>query len=113
MVRRKKVRKKRLVLGIPKGIVLLGTPEGWRTSVHTMDGGMLCGRLSVPINSDSQDARDAAAAMVTELARDCHDIDVEVNWDPPDEPWSWTAHVTTLTAASEPPSPDTAGQTAS
>ncbi|MFJ3520552.1 hypothetical protein [Streptomyces sp. NPDC090131] len=32
MVRRKKVKRKRPVFGIPKGIVLLATPEGWRTS---------------------------------------------------------------------------------
>ncbi|WP_217236411.1 hypothetical protein [Streptomyces sp. AC555_RSS877] len=30
MVRRKKAKKKRPVWGIPKGIVLLATPEGWR-----------------------------------------------------------------------------------
>ncbi|MDI3417842.1 hypothetical protein [Streptomyces luteolus] len=48
--------------------------------------------------------------MVTELARDFHDTDVEVNWDPsPGAPWSWTAQVT-LAAENEPPSPDTEGQ---
>ncbi|MFD9359757.1 hypothetical protein [Streptomyces sp. NPDC060031] len=36
MVRRKK-EKKRLAFGIPKGIVLLATPEGWRTSVLTVE----------------------------------------------------------------------------
>ncbi|MFC8290651.1 hypothetical protein ACFUJ0_07195 [Streptomyces sp. NPDC057242] len=43
--------------------------------------------------TDPQDARDAAAQMVTELARDFHDIDVEVSWNPPQEPWSWTAQI--------------------
>jgi hypothetical protein len=80
MVRRKK-EKKRSVWGTPKGIVLLATPEGWRTSVLTMEGGMLCGRLDVPVNTDPQDARAAAAVMVTELARDFHDTDVEVSWE--------------------------------
>lgn len=93
VVRRKKEKKKRPAWGVPKGIVLLATPEGWRTSVLT-GSGMLCGRLDVPINTDPQDARAAAAVMVTELAPDFHDTDVEVSWDAPREPWSWTAHVT-------------------
>lgn len=108
MVRRKKERKKRPDWGVPKGIVLLATPEGWRTSVLTAEGGMLCGRLDVPINTDPQDARAAAAVMVVELARDFHDTDVEVSWDPPEEPWSWTAQVT-LAAETDPPSPDADG----
>ncbi|MFF0554441.1 hypothetical protein ACFYUL_36325 [Streptomyces sp. NPDC004311] len=94
MVRRKKEKARRPVWGVPKGIVLLATPEGWRTSILTMEGGMLCGRLDVPVHTDPQDARAAAALMVTGLARDFHDIDVEVSWDVPEEPWSWTARIT-------------------
>ncbi|MFG3042987.1 hypothetical protein ACGFYZ_39415 [Streptomyces sp. NPDC048330] len=101
MVRRKKEQRKRPAWGIPKGILLLATPEGWRISVVT-ESGNLCGRLDVPINTDPQDARAAAAVTVTELARDFHDTDVEVSWDPPQEPWSWTAEVT-LAAETEPP----------
>lgn len=108
MVRRKKEKKKRPAWGIPKGIVLLATPEGWRTSVLTVEGGILCGRLDVPINTDPQEARAAAAVMVTELARDFHDADVEVHWDPPPEPWTWTAQVT-LASENELPSPATEG----
>ncbi|MFI0939858.1 hypothetical protein [Streptomyces sp. NPDC021020] len=106
MVRRKK--EKRPDWGIPKGIVLLATPEGWRTSILTMEGGMLCGRLDVPINTEPRDARVAAAVMVTELARDFHDTDVKVSWEPPQEPWSWSAEVT-LAAEDKPPSPDAEG----
>ncbi|MER6314288.1 hypothetical protein ABT237_11025 [Streptomyces sp. NPDC001581] len=112
MVRRKKEKRKRPAFGLPKGIVLLATPEGWRTSVLTVEGGMLCGRLSVPIDAAPHDARAAAAVMVSELARDVHDTDVEVYWDPPQEPWSWTAHVT-LTAENEPAPPRTEGPTPS
>ncbi|MFD9415121.1 hypothetical protein ACFWC9_10415 [Streptomyces goshikiensis] len=90
MARRKK---KRPPFGLPKGIVLLATPEGWRHGVLTTEGGMLCGRLGIPIDTDPYDARAAAALLVTELARDFHDTDVEVSWDPPQEPWSWTARV--------------------
>ncbi|WP_328946942.1 hypothetical protein OG259_41185 [Streptomyces sp. NBC_00250] len=107
MVRRSKEKKKRPAWGVPKGIFLFATLEGWRTSVLT-ESGNLCGRLDVPINTDPQDARAAAAVMVTELARDFHDTDVEVSWDPPQEPWSWTAQVT-LAAENEPPSPDAEG----
>lgn len=108
MVRRKGEKKKRPIWGIPKRIVLLATPEGWRTSVLTLEGGMLCGRLDVPINTNPQDARAAAAVMLMELAREFHQADVEVSWDPPQEPWSWTAQVT-LAADSEPPPPDAEG----
>ncbi|KAA0940507.1 hypothetical protein [Streptomyces apricus] len=98
MVRRKE--KSRPTWGVPKGIVLLATPEGWRTSVIT-ESGMFCGRLGVPIDADPQDARAAAAVMVTELARDFHDIDVEVSWDPPQEPRSWTAQVILVAEVAE------------
>lgn len=108
MVRRKKEKEKRPPFGIPKGIVLLATPDGWRHSVLTVEGGMLCGRLDVPINADPQDARAAAAAMATGLARDFHGTDVEVNWDPPQEPRSWTAQVT-LAAGNETASPGAGG----
>lgn len=84
------------------------TPEGWRISVLTMEGGMLCGRLDIPINTDPQDARAAAAVIVTELARDFHDTDVQVHWDAPPEPWAWTAQVT-LATRNEPSSPAAEG----
>ncbi|MET9993539.1 hypothetical protein ABZ061_28730 [Streptomyces mutabilis] len=104
MVRREKEKKKQPAWDMLKGIFLFATPEGWRTSVLT-ESGNLCGRLDVPINTDPQDARAAAAVMVTELARDFYDTEVEVSWEPPQEPWSWTAQVT-LAAESDSPSPD-------
>ncbi|MFH9850846.1 hypothetical protein ACH4MY_37150 [Streptomyces sp. NPDC017246] len=107
-MRREKEKKKRPAWGIPKGIFLCATPEGWRTSVLTGSGN-LCGRLDVPINTDPHDARAAAVVMVTELARDFCDTDVEVSWDPPREPWSWTAQVT-LAADDEPPLPEPKGK---
>ncbi|MEU9362076.1 hypothetical protein AB0D35_28805 [Streptomyces sp. NPDC048301] len=107
MMRGKKEKKRRPAWGIPKGIFLFATAEGWRTSVFT-ESGSLCGRLDVPINTAPRGARVAAAVMVTELARDFHDTDVEVSWDPPQEPWSWTAQVT-LAVKSELLSPDVEG----
>ncbi|MFD5570300.1 hypothetical protein [Streptomyces cadmiisoli] len=80
---------------MPMGIVLLATPEGWRHSVFTVEGGMLCGRLAdVPVNTAPAEARAAVTAMVVGLAQDFHEADVDVTWDPPREPGSWTAQVT-------------------
>ncbi|MPY37829.1 hypothetical protein FNH09_43460 [Streptomyces adustus] len=107
MVRRKREKKRRPPFGVPESIVLLATPEGWRHSVLTVDGGMLCGRLAdVPVNAGSAEARAAAAAMVVGLAHDFHEVRVDVTWDPPREPGSWTAQVT---VASTPP--NACGQT--
>ncbi|MFJ1811324.1 MULTISPECIES: hypothetical protein [unclassified Streptomyces] len=101
MVRRKRENKRRPPFGMPKGIVLLATPEGWRHSVLTVDGGMHCGRLTdVPVNAGPAEARAAAAAMVAGLAHDFHEARVDVTWDPPREPASWTAQVT---VAASPP----------
>ncbi|MCX5425880.1 hypothetical protein [Streptomyces sp. NBC_00078] len=56
---------------------------------------MLCGRVvDVPANTDPAEARAAGAAMVVGLAHDFHEADVDVTWDPPREPGSWTAQVT-------------------
>ncbi|MET9955078.1 hypothetical protein ABZ135_26505 [Streptomyces sp. NPDC006339] len=94
-VTRKREQKMRPSCGMPQGIVLLSTPEGWCHSVLTVEDGMLCGRLAdVPINADPAEARTAAAAMVVALAHDFHEADVEVTWDSPREPWSWTDQVT-------------------
>ncbi|MEV7325435.1 hypothetical protein [Streptomyces sp. NPDC093970] len=80
---------------MPKSLVLLATPEGWRHSVLTVDGGMVCGRLTdVPPDAGPAEAMAAAAAMVMGLAHDFHDERVDVTWDPPREPGSRTARVT-------------------
>ncbi|MGW6486220.1 hypothetical protein [Streptomyces sp. NPDC055056] len=63
-------------------------------SVLTEDGGMLCGRLAdVAANTDPAQAQATVAAMVAGLADDFHGADVEVTWEPPGEPGSWTARV--------------------
>ena len=95
MVRRKREKERRPPFGMPKGIVLLATPEGWRHSVLTVDGEMHCGRLTdVPVNASPAEARAASAAMVVGLANDLHEARVDVTWDPVQEPGSWTAQVT-------------------
>ncbi|MEU5323881.1 hypothetical protein AB0G67_45180 [Streptomyces sp. NPDC021056] len=83
MVTRKRQKKRRLPSGMPKGVVLLATPEGWRHSVLTEEGGMLCGRLAeVPLDAGPAAARAAAEAMVAGLAHDFHQERVTVTWDP-------------------------------
>ncbi|WP_418960488.1 hypothetical protein [Streptomyces tritici] len=95
MGKRPQAKKKRTPFGMPKAVVLLATPEGWRHTVLTAEGGMLCGRLpDAPIDADPAEARGRAEAMVVGLARDFHEVDVEVVWDSPQEPSSWTGHVT-------------------
>ncbi|MEU9099504.1 hypothetical protein [Streptomyces sp. NPDC048361] len=89
-------------MGVSKGLVLLAAPEGWRLSVLTVEGGMLCGHLAdVPPDAGPAEARAAAAAMLMELARDVNAQHVDVMWDPPREPGSWAAQVT---VAATPPS---------
>lgn len=92
--------KTRPPFGMPAGIVLLATPDGYRHSVLTEEGAMVCGRLvDVPAHADASEARAAAAALVAALAHDFHHTDVEVTWDPCRQPGSWTARVS-VTAAS-------------
>ncbi|MEU1077228.1 MULTISPECIES: hypothetical protein [unclassified Streptomyces] len=80
---------------MPTRLVVLATPEGWRHSVFSVDGGVFCGRLSeVAVGADPAEARAAAAAMVAALTRDFHGADVEVTWELAREPGTWTAHVT-------------------
>ncbi|WOX16262.1 hypothetical protein [Streptomyces sp. N50] len=101
MVGRERVKKRRPPFGMPKSIALLATPEGWRHSVLTEEGGMLCGRLAdVQANTDPAEAQAAAAAMVVGLAYEFHEARVDVTWDPPQKPGSWTAQVT---VAASPP----------
>ncbi|MFD6496238.1 hypothetical protein [Streptomyces sp. NPDC060188] len=64
---------------MPRSIVLLATPEGWRHSVLTEKGEMLCGRLAeVAANTDPTEAQTAVTAVVG-LARDWHEACVDVD----------------------------------
>ena len=100
MVRRERVKNRRPPFGMPRNIVLLATPEGWRHSVLTEEGGMLCGCLAdMAANTDPAEAQAAVAAIVVELAQAFHEADVDVTWDPPREPGSWTGQVTVPTTA--------------
>jgi hypothetical protein len=98
MVRQKR-KKRRPTFGLPEGIVLLSTPEGWRHTILTVDGGMHCGYLTdVPASANPAEAQAAAAAVVVGLAQHFHETRVDVTWDLPREPGAWTAQITVATA---------------
>ncbi|MGW2746528.1 hypothetical protein [Streptomyces sp. NPDC001450] len=77
--------------GAPESIVLLATPDGWRHSIRTADGGTLCGRLDgVPAEAEAEAAQAAAGALLRDLAGGAG---VEVTWDAFPEPASWAGRV--------------------
>ncbi|MFC9591901.1 hypothetical protein [Streptomyces sp. NPDC056944] len=96
-MRRRREKKRRPPFPLPKGLILLSTPDGWRHSLLDVKGGMACGALPhVPADADPREARAAAALMVRELARDFHGAEVDVVWEPPHDERSWTAQVRLL-----------------
>ncbi|MFD5199292.1 hypothetical protein ACFWM7_03800 [Streptomyces sp. NPDC058375] len=99
-MRQELTKKRQAPFGMPKGVALLATPEGWRHSVLTEGGGTLCGRLTgLPPDTDPAEARAAVTAIVVGLAHDVNEADVDVFWDQPREPAFWTARVSIV----EPP----------
>ncbi|MEO3974867.1 hypothetical protein [Streptomyces sp. CAU 1734] len=90
MVRREK--RKRPSFGLPGSIALVATADGWRYSVRTEEGGMLCGRLGDgPPGPEAVPA--VAGEMVRELALTFHGTAVEVVWEPLREPGSRTGRI--------------------
>jgi hypothetical protein len=85
-------RKKPHLPGMPRDIALLRTPQGWRHSLTTVDGALVCGRLTdVPADADPAVARAAATAVLTALCQDFHGTAIDVTWEPPG---SLTARIT-------------------
>lgn len=67
---------------MPASIVLIATPEGWRHSILDTRGGMLCGHLRrVPADAAPDQAREAAVAMLREVARELRGAEIDVAWD--------------------------------
>ncbi|MGY1977155.1 hypothetical protein [Nocardia gipuzkoensis] len=67
---------------IPTAIVLVATPGGWRHSILDTRGGMLCGRLArVAAGAPPEQARAAAVTMLRDVAREFHDMEIDVAWD--------------------------------
>ncbi|WP_167161553.1 hypothetical protein [Streptomyces sp. MBT27] len=90
----------------------MSAPEGCHASSLTSGFKLAeahCGSLTdVPVNADPAEAQAAAAAMVVGLAHDFHKARVDVIWDPPQDPGSWTAQITMATSPA-----NTTGQTTS
>ncbi|MER7702477.1 hypothetical protein ABTX81_06225 [Kitasatospora sp. NPDC097605] len=85
--------RKRAPFGTPKDIILLATPHGWRHSLITSDGGFVCGHLpDVPVE-DAEQAKERAAAMLSERGREFHGTVFEVVWEESTSPGSWTGHI--------------------
>ncbi len=94
-------RKKKPPFGMPRHIVLLATPEGWRHSVTTTDGALVCGRLAgLPADAGPARARAAATALLTGLCREFHGTEIDVAWQPPGAPDSLTGRIVPLPAPS-------------
>ncbi|SOD90708.1 hypothetical protein SAMN06272765_6570 [Streptomyces sp. Ag109_G2-15] len=87
----KRHRKQSPLPGVPESIVLLATPDGWRHSIHTADGGLLCGRLDgVPSDGEPEAAQAVVAALLGDLTGD---TGVEVTWDSSPDSASWIGRV--------------------
>jgi len=84
----------RVPFGVPKDIVLLATPNGWRHSIRTEDGALVCGRLrDVPVGADTEQAKEGAAAMLRELGREFHGTVLEVAWGAAGPSGSWSGRI--------------------
>ncbi|WP_067463773.1 hypothetical protein [Nocardia amamiensis] len=79
---------------MPASIVLVATQDGWRHSILTTQGGMLCGRLArVAADATPERARAAAVTMLRAVAREFHDTGIEVTWKRAECTNSWTGQV--------------------
>ncbi|MGW5355754.1 hypothetical protein ACWERV_35215 [Streptomyces sp. NPDC004031] len=78
-------KRERPPFGMPRHIVLLATPQGWRHSLTTTDGALVCGGLNdLPADAGPAEARRAATDMLTGLCREFHGTGIDVTWTPPD-----------------------------
>ncbi|MGW3300490.1 hypothetical protein AMK23_08360 [Streptomyces sp. CB02130] len=92
MARQEHTKKRRAPFGMPKGVVTSRDAGRLAPQCLTEEGGTLCGRLTgLPPDSDPAEARATVTAMVVELAHDVNEAGVDVVWDQPREPGSWTA----------------------
>lgn len=85
--------------GVPKGITIYLTPDGWRHSIIPENGGFLCGRLpDLPPDASDDDAKSTAGPMLESLARESHGTDLEVAWSARGSPHTWNGEARRITA---------------
>ncbi|MET9539964.1 hypothetical protein ABZY16_21025 [Streptomyces sp. NPDC006553] len=97
-------KKQKPPFALPEGLILLSTPGGWRRSLITVNGGIVCGGSlpGVPADADPREARAAAVLDVQDLARTVHRTEVDVVWEPVHDNGSRSAQVRVI--AGEDPS---------
>ncbi|GIG60556.1 hypothetical protein Lfu02_49280 [Longispora fulva] len=69
--------------GPPRYVVLFSSPDAWRYSIYTTQGGTLSGRLDIPADAELAAARQAAADKVIAFGRNSFDLGMEVTWPAP------------------------------
>jgi hypothetical protein len=80
--------------GPPRSVTIYSTPDGWRFSLATENGGLLCGRYpEVPPTAPFEEARVVAEQKIEQTAREFFDLSVDVHWQPGDEPGWWNGTV--------------------
>ncbi|HEU5357119.1 MAG TPA: hypothetical protein VFU65_21795 [Actinocrinis sp.] len=76
--------------GPPVSITIYPTPGGWRHSVSTEKGGLLCGALRhLPTDATGDQARAAATELVRSVGREFHSVELDVDWSPADTEGWW------------------------
>ncbi|WP_104820439.1 hypothetical protein [Kitasatospora sp. MMS16-BH015] len=80
--------------GRPAWIVVLATPDGFRQSIRTVDGGLVCGKLpGLPVDAAEVLVLETAAAMVRELGTEFHGEVLDVVWEADSAPGYWRGQV--------------------
>lgn len=76
--------------GPPVSITIYPTPGGWRHSVRTQNGGLLCGGLRhLAADATPEEARAAATELVRSVGREFHGVELDVDWSPADAEGWW------------------------
>jgi hypothetical protein len=76
-------------------ITIYSTPGGWRHSMNTEKGALLCGALGhLSADASADEAQAAATELVRGVGREFHSVDLDVDWGPADAEgwWVGTAH---------------------
>lgn len=99
MPRKRRRAKNKPSIPLPKAVLLMPGrgPDGWRISYLDHDGGLYCGAgFGVPGDAPPQEAQAGADAVVRDLVRTCHGVEIELAWEPMDGSDSWLGRVSSL-----------------
>lgn len=80
--------------GPPRSVTIYPTPEGWRFSIATEKGALLCGRYpDLPPTAAFEEARVVAERRIQQTGREFFDLSLIVEWHPGDDPEWWDGRV--------------------